>query len=568
MNCGNIWEILEKERISPDIKENNTDEPIDEVILEILVKRGLKSLDEIRKFLYGSIEDEYDPFLLKGMREAVERIRYAIDNGEIVLIHGDYDVDGVTATSLMGKVLSRFGVKNYLYLPERLKGGYGVSKKAIYFARDKGVKLVITVDCGISAYEEAELAKRFGIDLIITDHHRPSKEELPEAVSIIDPWQPGCKYPWKELSGVGIAYKFARALGFKPNEACLDLVAFGTVCDLSILLDENRILVKEGLKAIDSGKNFGLAALRRVAGVKGKKINTGHLGYMLGPRVNASGRLGSAECALKLLMTNNPSEAEGFAMVLDSENTERRKLEQIILKEAMRKVDQSVDFEKESVIVVWNKSWHLGVIGIVAQRLVERFHRPAIVISVDRETGVCRGSARSVKGINIFEALNATKDCLTEFGGHEYAAGIEIESENLESFRERINEYVKNMNIEFSNVKSFTVDAEINFYQISERLLRGLELMEPFGRSNPKPIFLTRGLRCKERSVFLSRSTVKLWLTDGEFTHEAVWFHAPVNTKILKGDKVDILYNLTRKRWRGQDVVTLELKDLKVVDMG
>jgi single-stranded-DNA-specific exonuclease len=557
-----VWEFREDTALEPfPTRTENID--IHTIVLQILLKRGLTNSEDIQKFLYGKIEDEYDPFLLKGMEEAVARVKQAIENNETILVHGDYDVDGVTATALLGKTLDELGIEKYLYLPERLKGGYGVSKKAIYYAREKKAGLIITVDCGISAYEEIALANSFGIDVIVTDHHRPGRDILPPAVAIVNPWRPDCSYPFKELSGVGIAYKLSKALGARAQEDYLDLVAFGTVCDLSVLRDENRILVKYGLKKIDEAKNCGLSALRKVAGVKGRKTNTGHLGFMLGPRVNASGRLGSAECALRLLVTDNAREADSLAIALDEENKERRKLEQIILREAIRNVDRDINFNTDKVIVVWNKNWHLGVIGIVAQRLVEKYNRPAIVISVDKESGACRGSARSIKGFNVFEALQHTSDLLTEYGGHEYAAGIEIPFANLEAFRQKINDFIR-LNIEqFTFLKSFTVDAEINFSDIDQSLLNGLELMEPFGRGNPKPLFMAKGVFCKERSIFLSKSTVKLWLTDEQSTYEAIWYKAPSDTKIVKGERLDVIFNLTQRRWYDREVIMLEIKDLR-----
>jgi len=536
---------------------------IHKVLLQILHQRGMTSSDKIQQFLYGTLDDEYDPFLLKGMSEAVVRIKQAIAQKQGILVHGDYDVDGVTATSLMGKTLDELGAEYYLYLPERLKGGYGVSKKAVYYAREKHAGLMLTVDCGISAYEEVELARSFGIDFIVTDHHRPSRDELPKALSIVNPWQNDCGYPFKELSGVGIAYKLAQALGVNAQEKYLDLVAFGTVCDLSSLVDENRILVKYGLRKIDELRNCGLAALRKVSGLKAKKTNTGHLGFILGPRVNASGRLGSAECALRLLITDNQREATSLALALNEENKERQKLEKIILQEAVRKVELEINFNKEKIIVVWNSNWHLGVIGIVAQRLVELYNMPAIVISIDKDMGVGRGSARSVRGFNIFEALTNTSDFLLEFGGHEYAAGIEIPIKKLELFREKINEYFHAKIGEISFVKTFSIDAELSISEINVDLLSGLELLEPFGRGNPKPLFHTSGLICKERSIFLSKNTVKLWVTDETSTYEAIWYKAPVDTKIFKGDRLDIIYNISQRKWFDRNIVVLEIKDLR-----
>ena len=556
------WEV--KDTISDEKTPLLKGSKLPDVIRRILHQRSIVTPEAVQRFLYGTLADEYDPFLLKGMEKAVARIKEAVSRGEEVLVHGDYDVDGVTATALLGKTIDELGLTYSLYLHERLKGGYGVSKKAIYCAREKGSGLIITVDCGISAYAEVDLATEFGIDVIVTDHHRPSRDDLPGAFTIINPWQEGCTYPFKELSGVGIAYKLACALGVAAQKEFLDLVAFGTVCDLSSLVDENRILVKYGLRKLDEGANCGLAALKKIAGVRAKRANTGHLGFMYGPRINASGRLGSAEYALRLLMTNNQREAESLAIALNEENKERQKLERLILKEAIRKVEREVNFNKEKMIVVWNTSWHLGVIGIVAQRLVEKYSMPTIVISIDKEMGVGRGSARSIKGFNIFNALTNTGEYLLEYGGHEYAAGIEIAVDRLEAFRERINAYVYEQRGDAPFVKKFTIDAELSLSDIKQDLLKGLESLEPYGRGNPKPLFLTQGLMCKERSIFLSKNTVKLWVTDETYTFEAIWYKAPVDTKIYKGERLDVIYNVVQRRWHNHDVVVLELKDVRI----
>ena len=556
------WEVCQT--ISDMVSDEIRNLDLHPIILQILHARGLISMQEIKKFLYGSLTDQWDPFLLKGMDKAVLRIKQAIENNELILVHGDYDVDGVTATAVLGKALESLGANCYLYLPQRLKGGYGVSKKAVYYAREKKASVIVTVDCGISAYEEVALANEFGIDFIVTDHHRPSKEDLPDAYSIVDPWQDGCTYPYKDLSGVGIAYKLACALGVENPENYLDLVAFGTVCDLATLDGENRILVKYGLAKIDDGLNPGMTALKKIAGVRSRKSNTGHLGFMYGPRVNASGRLGSADCALRLLVTDSKREADSLALALDAENKERQKLERIILQEAIEKVEREINFNKDKIIVVWNRSWHLGVIGIVAQRLVERYQMPSVVISIDRTEGMGRGSCRSVKGFNIFNALTETRDCLNEFGGHEYAAGIEISEKKLEEFRKRVNEYAHDTVGENNFVKTFSIDAEIELENIESKLLNGLDLLEPYGRSNPKPLFITRNLECKERSIFLSKNTVKLWVTDGLYTYEALWYKAPVDTKINKGDKLDVVYNLSQRRWYSREVIIMEVKDIRL----
>lgn len=557
------WEVCkaEEEKIDESLVQQYE---MPQILSRILAARGISSKDQIREFLFGELTDQHDPFLLKGMEKAVIRIKQAIADDELILVHGDYDVDGVTATAVMGKALERLGARCFLYLPQRLKGGYGVSKKALYYAREKKAGLVITVDCGISAFEEVDLANEFGIDFIVTDHHRPSREVLPAAYTIVDPWQDGCEYPYKDLSGVGIAYKLAVALETPKAEELLDLVAFGTVCDLATLDGENRVLVKYGLDQIDSGANFGFSALKKVAGVRSRKSNTGHLGFMYGPRVNASGRLGSAECALRLFMTSSQKEAASLAEALDSENKERQKLERLILKEAIQKVEHEINFNKDKIIVVWNRSWHLGVIGIVAQRLVERYQMPSVVISVDKTEGIGRGSCRSVKGFNIFNALSKTSDCLNEFGGHEYAAGVEVPMEKLEIFRDRLNEYVKEQVGNASFVKTFSVDTELKLEEITPELLSWLEKLEPYGRANPKPLFMARDLKCKERSIFLSKSTVKLWVTDGEVTYEALWYKAPVNTKINKGERFDLLFNLSRRRWHSREIIVMEIKDLKI----
>ncbi|MBN1493817.1 MAG: single-stranded-DNA-specific exonuclease RecJ [Candidatus Omnitrophica bacterium] len=557
------WVIKEQPQATDSLIEylqNNVQ--LDPIVIKLLLTRNLLSPLEIEKFINPKIEDLYDPFLMKGMKEAVCLLEETIAHHKRIMIHGDYDIDGVTSTGLLAKVFSKLKVDYITYIPDRLTEGYGLSKEAIDHAVREHVSLIITVDCGISAYDEVEYACQCGLQVIITDHHRPSEDKVPKAAAVVNPWQAGCAYPCKELTGVGIAFKVAQALTSKVDLDILDLVALGTVGDVANIIDENRIFVKYGLKTFEKRSNIGLHELRRVSGIEQRKIASSDLSFILGPRINATGRLGSAGNALKLLLTSDKTAAQEYATLLNDENAERQRIERQILEQALKQIDENYDLEKHQAIVLWDEHWHQGVIGIIASRLVERYHKPALIIAVEGG-GFCKGSGRSIKGIDLFEALTRCSDLLEAFGGHEYAAGFEICQDNLEKFREKINSIIMTKYDAETFKKEIGVDLEITFYDINKTLVKNLELFKPFGRGNPKPIFLTRHLKLMSTPTKLRGGGAKFSLFDGEIIYDAIWFK-PNGFELERDIAYDAVYCLGFDTWFGFEKIILEIKDLQV----
>jgi single-stranded-DNA-specific exonuclease len=487
-----------------------------------------------------------------------------IANHKRILIHGDYDIDGVTSTSLLAKVLSKLKVNYITYIPDRLTEGYGLSKEAIDHAVKENVSLIITVDCGISAFDEVDYANTHGIKVIITDHHRPSENRVPAAEAVVNPWQAGCTYPCKELTGVGIAFKLSQALTSKVDHDVLDLVALGTVGDVANIIDENRIFVRFGLRTFERKTNVGLHELRRVSGIDHRKIVSSDLSFILGPRINATGRLGSAQNALELLMTSDKVVAQKYANILNDENIERQRIERQILEAALKQIEDDLDLEKKAVIVLWDQHWHQGVIGIIASRLVEKYYKPALIIAAENG-GVCKGSGRSIKGIDLFDALSECSNLLVAFGGHEYAAGFEIKKDDLPQFRDRINQIISQKYAVALFQREICIDLEITFYDINKTLIKNLELFRPFGRGNAKPVFLTRRLRLISVPTKLRGGGAKFSLSDGEIMYDAIWFK-PNGFELDCGIDYDAVYCLSFDTWFGFEKMILEIKDLQISD--
>ena len=411
----------------------------------ILVNRGIETVDAAKNFLNPDVKTLLDPFLLKDMEKAVERIKTALKENEKIVVYGDYDVDGITAVSIIYLYLkSKSGNVSY-YIPSRSDEGYGLNKDAVLAFKNDNVSLIITADCGITAIEDITYATSLGIDVVITDHHK-CKEVLPRALAVINPKQVDCSYPFKELSGVGVAFKVVSALEGVKNSASLldlygDLLCLGTIADIVTLTDENRVFVSHGLKMLTNPNNMGLKSLIEKTGLAGKNLTSSHVGFIIAPRINAVGRLGNALDAVKLFTTDNQKTADDLASMLCNENTRRQTIEQEILNEACAKIDKEKINETDMVIVLASNSWHHGVIGIVASRITERYGKPCILIAIDENEA--KGSCRGVVGFNMYNALSHCEDLLTKFGGHELAAGLTIESKNIDGLRAKINEFAK-----------------------------------------------------------------------------------------------------------------------------
>ena len=497
------------------------------------------------------------------MDKAIFRIKKAISGLEPILVYGDYDVDGMTGVTLLYLALKNLGAKVETYIPNRIEEGYGLNVAAIRRARKDGVTLIITVDCGITSFKEAAEASVLKIDVIITDHHEILNSEVPAAYAVINPLQNDCAYPFKHLAGVGIAYKLVKALYEGTAhfaEDFLDLVSLGTVADIAPLVGENRILAKHGLDELNRRERVGLKALMDVANLDGN-ISSGHIGFVLGPRINAMGRIGSPQTAIDLLLSTDIDGASGLARILCTENRNRQKIEARILEEALAKVEREVNFKHHRVIVLASENWHPGVIGIVASRIAERFYRPAILISLDGKVG--KGSGRSIEHFHLFEYLLRCKDLLAGFGGHESACGITIEKERIPEFTELINKEAFNDADESIFSPKLDIEMDVPLSSLNEDMIKEIEALAPFGSENPRPVLVSRNLYIKDGPRQIGKSGFKFWVTDNQVTCEAVTFGRGNLEMPKPGSSVDIAYIPSLNNWQGVRSIQLELKDIK-----
>ncbi|MDP2921526.1 MAG: single-stranded-DNA-specific exonuclease RecJ [Candidatus Omnitrophota bacterium] len=539
------------------------------IISQLLVNRGISDINKIKAFLNSSLAELYNPFLMEGMHEAVSRIKKALDKKEKILIHGDYDVDGVTSVTLLFLTLKELGAEPLYYIPDRLTEGYGLGSSGVEEAVRIKADLVITVDCGISSHEEINELNKEGIDVIITDHHEPPKI-LPEAYAIINPRQRACAYPDKNLSGVAIAFKLCQALGSELGNAGfwrhLDLVALGTVSDVAPVVGENRILVKEGLKLLRNGdSNIGIKALIEVSGIRKERLGAFEIGFILGPRINAAGRLGSARTAIELLLASDSEKARELAKKLNEANQERQRIEKNTLKEAISKIERDVNFKDHKVIVLHNEDWHTGVMGIVASRISDKFNRPAILIST--KDGIGRGSGRSIENFHLFEALESCESFLKEYGGHQYACGLTILEENLSGFIKSINELASGSISAEDLTQSLNIDMDIRLGSIDYKMAEDMRRLEPFGEGNPEPIFCSRGIRLAQPVRVLKGEHIKFQVTDGARNFEAIGFGMAKDSEIELAMKnyqaFDMAYTVSLNSWRGENIVQLKIEDIK-----
>ena len=548
-----------KEDIETLAKKNN----VSRLLAAILCSRGLSS-EDASVFLKADINDMNDPFLFKDMDKAVARIKKAIADNEKIVVYGDYDVDGVTATTLLLSCLKDMGADAGFYIPSRDREGYGINNESVQKMAENGVTLIVTVDCGITAMEECEYAKSLGVDLIITDHHECG-EVVPDAVAAIDTKQPDCKYPFKDLAGVGVAFKVAQALlkDKYTTEQILDmyseLVTIGSIADIVPLLGENRIICKYGLKKLSTTKNVGINAIFNVAGIDKSEIDTFKIGYAVAPRINAAGRIGGAEKAVELFTETDIATAEKIAIDLDGNNIKRQQIEAEIFKAAEK---QLLDLYKDDKIAVLaDKDWHHGVVGIVSSRLAKKYLKPCILIS-EGPDGKYKGSGRSIEGFSLYNALEYSKDTLVSFGGHELAAGIVIEESEIDAFRRKINEYAENnFNGDFSG--KIVADLELRERHLNIDVARSLNILEPYGTDNKQPIFYVEGLLVlKVSRVGSTKQHLRLTLKKGNITIDAVAFgfgEYPVSFN----DTINVMCNLDINSFRDMQSVQLKILDIK-----
>ena len=533
---------------------------------QILVNRGIDQAEQVHQFLYGTMSDLHDPFLMNGMREAVRRIQKAISHQEKILIFGDYDVDGILSVVTLSKALAALGGKVDFFIPDRLKEGYGLKEKYIDLAEQRNVSVVISVDCGVKAVAFVEKARQKGIDVIITDHHQPGAS-LPRAVAILNPAIPNSGYPFKKLAGIGVVFKLIQALlDGDPKSSqlhhYLKLVSIGTVADIAELKDENRIFVKFGLKGLEDVKNIGLRKLMDSCGIKQRGVSVGDVGFRIGPRINAAGRMGMTDLAVRLFFTDSSQEVEDIARELERLNSRRQRVEEKVFKQAKGLVEQRALDNRYKILILGCEEWHRGVIGIVASKIKDLFYRPVILFTY--KDGKAFGSGRSIRDFSLIDCLDENKDLFHNYGGHTMAVGCELAHRDMANFKDHINTYVHSRITEEQLKRKIRIDARIDFEDINRAILDILSILSPFGLGNPKPVFLTeeaeiiapptkiQGKHCK----FLVKKNGKIFESIG-------WGKGGWADELWAGDRIDLVYSLMSSEYLGEEKVTLSLEDLK-----
>jgi single-stranded-DNA-specific exonuclease len=534
------------------------------LVASLLVKRGIETAQSARSFLFGK-EEFHDPFLLKGMDLAVNRIHQAIDAQEPILIFGDYDADGVSSTSVLMITLRELGANVHFYIPNRFTEGYGPNEAAFRREAEKGTKLIITVDTGISAIQEAAIANELGMDLIITDHHEPGPD-LPVALAIIHPKLPESIYPFRELAGVGVAFKLAHALYGAVPEHLLEIVAIGTIADLVSLKGENRLIVKKGLEKLKVTKNIGLRAILKLAGVDSQSISEETIGFTLAPRINAVGRLADADLAVQLILTDNPEEAENIATEMDALNKARQALVTSITAEAIEEVEKNYPTKTNKVLVIAKEGWNAGVVGIVASRLVDKYYRPTIILNLDPEKGQAKGSARSIAGFNLFKNLSTCADILPHFGGHPMAAGMTLNLENVGELRSRLNSLADEQLTDADFIPVTYLDEEVGLENVTLASLDEISLLAPFGMDNPKPKVLINNVDITSiKKIGSDQNHLKVLVNGNGANLDGVGFGlGPLVDQISAASKISLIGELSINEWNNIRKPQIFIRDIAV----
>lgn len=545
------------------------------VISLLLVRRGLTSAGAVRKFFKPSLEDLEDPFLMPDMDKAVQRLNHALGHKEKILIYGDYDVDGTTAVALVYKYLRPFTSNLDYYIPDRYDEGYGISCKGIDYAYERGVSLIISLDCGIKAIDKIEYAKQKGIDFIICDHHMPD-EVLPDAVAVLDAKREDSVYPYEHLSGCGVGFKFMQAFAlnngfpFSDLEKLLELTAVSIASDIVPITGENRILAYYGLRQINNNPSFGIKGIIDVCGLSGKEITISDIVFKIGPRLNASGRMMNGKEAVDLLLAKDSVTARKKSESINHYNEERRELDKKITDEANAIIEGFDKQEDKKAIIVYNPEWHKGVIGIVASRLTEKYYRPAVVLTKSSE--LITGSARSVTGFDIYKAVENCRDLLENFGGHTYAAGLSLKEENLEAFKERFQQIAAEEIIPEQMTPQIDIDAFLDLKEITPKFMSDLKKMNPFGPENHKPIFCTCGVQDYGTSKLVGRDQehIKLEIIDSKSAsspiHGIAFSMSQYNAHIKLMKPFDICYTIEENTYNGNTTLQLQIKDIRIPD--
>ncbi len=559
-----LLDNIEKEAIDNYAQQLN----VPPIIAKILLNRGIDTFDKAKLFFRGKMENLYDPFLLADMEKAVERIARAIKQQEKILIYGDYDVDGITSVSMLYLVLKQLDADVCYYIPHRVQEGYGISTTGIDEAAKQNVNLIISVDCGVTAIKEVEYARQLNMDVIVSDHHEPGIQ-LPDAYAILNPKCENSNYPFQELAGVGVAFKLAQALiaAMKIDEDVIkefvDLVAIGSAADIVPLIDENRIFVKEGLKRLNETNRPGLKALLKVAGLHNKTLGTGQIVFIIAPRINAVGRMGNAERAIELFTTQDKDRALEIANLFEVENRQRKNIDEETFKKAQHIVEENYNLADHYGLVLDQEGWHPGVIGIVASRVVEKYYRPTIMISI--EDGVGKGSARSISGFDIYLALKQCEDLLIGYGGHKYAAGLTIERDNIEEFRTRFNEIASQHLDKELLAPKLRIEGEIRLSEINSRLYKFLRLLAPFGPQNMRPVFFSQKLQVVGTPSIVGNNHLKFKVRQDGIVMDAIGFNlGDLIYRIDPGvNNLDMAYVIEENTYLGRTTLQLRVKDLR-----
>lgn len=537
------------------------------VAARLLVQRGIGDPEVASAFFRPAMDQLHDPFLMADMQQAVERIEQALGDNERIMVYGDYDVDGTTAVALMYSFLLRFTGNITFYIPDRYAEGYGISFQGIDHAAKDKVGLIIALDCGIKSNDKVDYAAEKGIDMIICDHHRPG-DTLPNAVAVLDPKRDDCNYPFKELSGCGIGFKLVQGIAKRNGieeielDNLLDLVVVSTACDIVPVNGENRVLAHYGLRRVNSDPRPGIKAMMQMANVK-RQLGITEIVFTIGPRINAAGRIEHGRQAVELLLAKDQAQADQMGLRVDGSNTARQELDKDMTGDAVEMVANDPMLRDAWSTLVFNPEWHKGVVGIVASRLVDRYYRPTVVLTESQGKAV--GSARSVKGFDVYEAINACSDLLEQFGGHMYAAGMSLPLENVDAFRERFEAEVRRTIQPSMRVPEEEVDAEIRFADIDPKLVRILHHMAPYGPGNMKPVFLSRGVVDSGSARIVGEDHLKLSLRQGSGTPiDAIAFRMAEHYELVKsGMPFSVLYNIEENEWNGRRTLQLNIKDIK-----
>ncbi|MBR2240573.1 MAG: single-stranded-DNA-specific exonuclease RecJ [Clostridia bacterium] len=554
------WEFFESDEQT--VKKIQEEFGLSRLLSTIIANKGLETKQDIEVFLNPTRKDFHDPYLMPDMEIAVNRIVKAIENQEKVIIYGDYDVDGITSITVLKKFLADRGLQVDSYIPNRLDEGYGLNKAAIDKIVEEKYQLMITVDCGISGIEEIDYANSLGLETIVTDHHEPA-ETLPKALAVVDAKRKDNQYPFNQLAGVGVVFKLTQAiskvynLDEKEYLKYLDIVCVGTISDIVPLVDENRVITKLGLKLVEVTKNVGLKALLSSIGYK--KIDSSAISFGVAPRINACGRMGHEQDALKLFLTDNIVEATEISRKLNDYNRQRQEIEKRIFEEVLKKIEH--DEKEKSCIILADENWHHGVIGIVSSKVTEMYYKPSILICF--ENGEGKGSGRSIPGFDLHDALSKCDKNIERFGGHSMAIGISVKKNNFDEFKKDFEQYVNNTNIK-ELIPIIKVDEELNAKDMSIEVVNELNMLEPFGEANKMPIFMYKNLKINSIRTLSEGKHLKLTLKDENMLFDAIGFNLGyLADDYLLGDKIDVLGNLEINSFNGRENVQINLKDIR-----